>query len=69
MADRTSKAARTSTSDIITDACDLALHELTHQQLAEKYGRGLQANNQFSSRNKEEIARAKQDMSAEFMEL
>jgi hypothetical protein len=46
--------------------CDLALGELTHVELAEKYGRSTQAINSFSSRNKDEIRRAKQDQASEW---
>jgi hypothetical protein len=37
---------------------------LTHEQLAEKYGRSLQAINQFSARNADEIRSAKQPLVA-----
>jgi hypothetical protein len=43
---------------------DKALGELTHEQLAEKYGRSLQAINQFSARNADEIRSAKQALVA-----
>jgi hypothetical protein len=44
---------------------DLALGTETHDQLAEKYGRTVQAIHQFSSRNKDEIRRAKQALVAD----
>ena len=44
---------------------DLAIGELSHDQLAEKYERSRFAIDQFSSRNRDEIRLAKQDMSAE----
>jgi hypothetical protein len=42
--------------------CDLALGELTHKQLGEKYGRYTQAIHQFSACHKDEILRAKQSL-------
>jgi hypothetical protein len=48
---------------------DLALGELTHEQLAEKYDRHPQAISQFSVRNKDEIRRAKQVQSDEYQGL
>jgi hypothetical protein len=48
---------------------DLALGELTHEQLAEKYDRVPQAITNFSSRNKDEIRRAKQVQSDEYQGL
>ena len=42
---------------------DLAIGELSHDQLAEKYERSRFAIDQFSSRNRDEIRLAKQDMS------
>jgi hypothetical protein len=44
---------------------DLALGAETHDQLAEKYGRSLDAIRHFSSRNKDEIRRAKQALVAD----
>jgi hypothetical protein len=48
---------------------DLALGELTHDQLAEKYDRVTQAISNFASRNKDEIRRAKQAQSDEYQSL
>jgi hypothetical protein len=48
---------------------DLALGELTHEQLAEKYNRHPQAITNFSSRNKDEIRRARQVQSDEYQGL
>jgi hypothetical protein len=48
---------------------DLALGELTHEQLGEKYDRTTQAIHEFSSRNKAEIRRAKQVQSDEYQGL
>jgi len=48
---------------------DLALGELTHEQLAEKYDRHPQAITNFSSRNKDEIRRARQVQSDEYQGL
>jgi hypothetical protein len=48
---------------------DLALGELTHEQLGEKYDRTTQAIHEFSSRNKAEIRRAKQAQSDEYQGL
>ncbi len=47
---------------------DQALGEGTHGQLAEKYGRSLDAIKQFASRNAGEINEAKQEMSREDIE-
>jgi hypothetical protein len=44
---------------------DLALGAETHDQLAEKYGRGIDTIAHFSSRNKDEIRRAKQALVAD----
>jgi hypothetical protein len=48
---------------------DLALGELTHEQLAEKYDRQVQSIHNFASRNKDEIRRAKQVQSDEYQGL
>ena len=48
---------------------DLALGELTHEQLAETYDRHPQAITNFASRNKDEIRRAKQVQSDEYQGL
>jgi hypothetical protein len=48
---------------------DLALGELTHPQLAEKYGRAQQSIANFSSRNSDAIRRAKQVQSDEYQGL
>jgi hypothetical protein len=48
---------------------DLALGDLTHEQLAEKYERHPQAITNFSSRNKDEIRRAKQVQADEYQGL
>ena len=48
---------------------DLALGELTHDQLAEKYERAPQTIANFASRNKAEIRRARQVQSDEYQGL
>jgi hypothetical protein len=48
---------------------DLALGELTHPELAEKYDRHPQAITNFASRNKAEIRRAEQVQSDEYQGL
>jgi hypothetical protein len=48
---------------------DLALGELTHPELAEKYGRAVQSIANFSSRNSDAIRRAKQVQSDEYQGL
>jgi hypothetical protein len=47
----------------------LALGKLAHEQLAEKYDRVAQAITNFSSRNKDEIRRARQVQSDEYQGL
>jgi hypothetical protein len=44
---------------------ELALGELTHDQLAEKYERSPDAIKQFASRNKDEVRRTKQALIAD----
>jgi len=44
---------------------DLALGELTHEQLGEKYGRSTQAVHMFSARNADEVRLAKQALVAD----
>jgi hypothetical protein len=48
---------------------DLALGELTHEQLAEKYGPAQQSITNFSHRNADAIRRAKQVQSDEYQGL
>ena len=48
---------------------DLALGELTHEQLGERYGRAPQSIANFSSRNADEVRRAKQVQSDEYQGL
>jgi hypothetical protein len=48
---------------------DLALGELTHEQLAEKYSRAQQSITNFSHLNRDEVRRAKQVQSDEYQGL
>ena len=48
---------------------DLALGELSHNRLAEKYDRVPQAIQNFTSRNKDEIRRAREAQSDEYQGL
>jgi hypothetical protein len=48
---------------------DLAMGELTHKQLGERYGRAPQSIANFSSRNAAEVRRAKQVQSDEYQGL
>ena len=48
---------------------DLALGDLTHEQLGERYGRAPQSIANFSSRNADEVRRARQVQSDEYQGL